>query len=458
MSRKTLNTSNLIALGPEKLADLLMEVSAGSADIKRRLRMELSHNLGTQELAHDLQKRLLAIRKSKARVGWRGRKALVRDLATQASLICEKITPSDPATAFGLLWQFIELAPAIHARTDDSRGEVAEVFRTALTALHQMAPLAQIDPATLADQVWAAVTTNTHGQWDHLIPLLAPTLGHPGMAYLQTLAQTYADMPLDTPQNTYAATRKARFIKWVLQEIAAAAGDTAAYIAQFAPDELTQKDVAAEVATLLLHEGQPTAALKLLQNATQGADPTDWDTAYIATLTALGHIADAQAHRLACFHDTLNAGHLRDYLKLLPDFEDVEAEDRARAHVLHHPGPHAALRFCLDWPDLLTAATLVETREFDGSDHALLTAAADALRPRHPLAAVTLSRAMIDDTLNTARTARYAHAADQLAECAALDGAITDYAPLPDHNTYLEALRRRHPRKTAFWSNLPPLV
>jgi hypothetical protein len=58
MSKKTLNTDNLEALGAKKLADLLIEVSTGSADIKRRLRLELSHNLGASELVHAIRKRL----------------------------------------------------------------------------------------------------------------------------------------------------------------------------------------------------------------------------------------------------------------------------------------------------------------------------------------------------------------------------------------------------------------
>jgi hypothetical protein len=51
MSKKTLNKANLADLGSDRLADLLLEVSTGSADIKRRLRLELSHNLGVSELA-----------------------------------------------------------------------------------------------------------------------------------------------------------------------------------------------------------------------------------------------------------------------------------------------------------------------------------------------------------------------------------------------------------------------
>lgn len=68
MSKRALNKANLVALGSDRLADLLLEVSTGSADIKRCLRLKLSHNLGASELAHDVHKRLAALRKSKTYV------------------------------------------------------------------------------------------------------------------------------------------------------------------------------------------------------------------------------------------------------------------------------------------------------------------------------------------------------------------------------------------------------
>ncbi|MCX8224904.1 MAG: hypothetical protein OTI35_02430, partial [Sulfitobacter sp.] len=113
MSKKTLNKANLEALGADRLAALLIEVSTGSADIKRRLRLELSHNLGAEELARDVRKRLASIRRSKSFVGWRKRKAMVKDLNTQAEMITAKIAPDAPTEAFELLWQFTELAPSV---------------------------------------------------------------------------------------------------------------------------------------------------------------------------------------------------------------------------------------------------------------------------------------------------------------------------------------------------------
>ena len=132
MSKKTLNEANLEALGAARLAHLLIEVSTGSAEIKRRLRLELAHNLGPEELARDVQRRLTSIRRSTSFVGWRKRKALIKDLNTQAVMITDKIGPEAPTLAFDLLWDFIELAPSVYERVDDSRGDVGEVFRSAL--------------------------------------------------------------------------------------------------------------------------------------------------------------------------------------------------------------------------------------------------------------------------------------------------------------------------------------
>ena len=142
MSKKTLNQSNLEALGAAQLAALLMEVSTGSADIKRRLRLELSHHIGPSELARDVRKRLATLRKSTSFVGWRKRKALLRDLTTQMGMITDKIAPEDPTLAFDLMWDFVDLAPSVFGRVDDSRGEVGAVFRDALDQVEALAPRA----------------------------------------------------------------------------------------------------------------------------------------------------------------------------------------------------------------------------------------------------------------------------------------------------------------------------
>ena len=208
---------------------------------------------------------------------------------------------------------------------------------------------------------------------------------------------------------------------------------------------------------LLLKDSKAKDAWGLLSNVADDEGSfgqEQWDNAYISTLTVLGRHNSAQAHRWLFFENRLSVDHLRAFLKGLPDFEDVEAEDRARAYVLTYPDVLRALHFCLKWSDLLTAAQLVKTRadELDGDHYELLTTAADALRERHPLAATLLWRAVIDFALVEDRASRYRHAASHLNDCDTVAPEIDTFDAFPSHDQYVDELRVRHKRKSSFWA------
>ena len=201
MSKKTLNEVNLAALGADRLAQLLIEVSIGSAVIKRRLRLELSHNLGAEELSRDMRKRLTSIRRSTSFVGWRKRKTLIKELDTQAAMIVEKIGSEEPTLAFDLLWEFIEMAPSIYERVDDSRGDVPEVFRAALLQFEGIAPRAVIGPENMAVRVWDALRDNVYGEFNGIIPVLAEALGDAGLEHLKKLVKAHHTAPAKSTEN-----------------------------------------------------------------------------------------------------------------------------------------------------------------------------------------------------------------------------------------------------------------
>lgn len=137
----------------------------------------------------------------------------------------------------------------------------------------------------------------------------------------------------------------------------------------------------------------------------------------------------------------------------MPDFDDMEAEEQAMAHVMAWPDVLPALQFLIDWPAPDRAARLLELRfpELDGDYYEILPPAAEVLAPRHPLAATLALRAMIDFTLGAARSTRYQHAARHLVECDALAARIADFGTFEPHTTYLARLRRDHARKSGFW-------
>ena len=130
-SKSTLNQKNLEALGAERLAALLIEISEGNANQKRRLRMELAGVESPAKLVGEIRKRLTSIGAATNFISWRTLKTFKADLQTQRRLIAEQVAPNAPHDALDLMWQFICLAAPVLERTTDTSGEVIEIFRQA---------------------------------------------------------------------------------------------------------------------------------------------------------------------------------------------------------------------------------------------------------------------------------------------------------------------------------------
>jgi hypothetical protein len=181
--------------------------------------------------------------------------------------------------------------------------------------------------------------------------------------------------------------------------------------------------------------------------------PVEWEQVRLAILETLGRTDEAQSFRWACFEKSLNPAHLRDYFARLPDFDDVDAEERALSLALDYPNVHQALAFLVTWPALDKAAQLAVVRreQLDGYHYELLTPAAETLAARHPLAATILLRTMIDFALEKGRATRYRHAARHLSECESLADAIDEFGEIEPHDVYAARLQAEHGRKSSFW-------
>ncbi|MDY8111087.1 hypothetical protein U0C82_18345 [Fulvimarina sp. 2208YS6-2-32] len=456
-SKTTLNAKNLKALGVDRLADLLIEITTGNAAAKRRIRLELAGQNGPDEVAREVRKRLATSARSQSFVDWHKHRALVEDLETQRKAITDVVGPADPDEALELLWRLIDLAPGLYERTDDSSGGVGDVFRQAVCDLGVVADHAKSDPDALAARVFDALCRNDYGQYDGLIETLGPALGESGLASLKArfvdwqrepLPKTRADkdrriIGYGSMGAIYAdeleARSKERTIGTALEQIADAQGDVDGYIAQQAKEAKAMPRVAADIANRLLDAGRSKEALAATDAVDRkrhfgGYNPChpEWEDARLAALEALGCKDDAQALRWAIFESRLNIEKLRDYLKKLPDFEDIEAERKAISLAFDHPDAYDALSFFLHWPDPGKAAELVlrDERDWNGDLYFILTPASEALADAHPLAATKLLRAMITFSLDEGRYKRYRHAARHLIECKRLAEKIDEFGAL----------------------------
>jgi hypothetical protein len=171
---------------------------------------------------------------------------------------------------------------------------------------------------------------------------------------------------------------------------------------------------------------------------------------------ALGRREEAQALRWKAFRRWLTPQHLRLYLRDLPDFDDVEAEDQAVAHALAHPDRNLALSFLVSWPNLEAANRLVLAHlgEMDGRDYGRLRPAAEALAERHPAAATLLHRFLAEDVLRRASSRQYGYAVCDVRACASLAFLLSEGSGFENHGAFLARLRREHGRKAGFWALL----
>lgn len=106
-SKKTVTAENLVQLGAERLADLLLLLAEEQPTIKRRLRLELAGEAGAEIIAAEIGKRLMALRSARSFTDWQRRPEFVRDLDLTRAMIAVRLfqaRPDPPAyTACGQL-------------------------------------------------------------------------------------------------------------------------------------------------------------------------------------------------------------------------------------------------------------------------------------------------------------------------------------------------------------------
>ena len=446
-SKTTLNAKNLEALGARRLAELVLDVTKGNAEAKRRLRLELAGEAGSGVIVAEVRKRIRTLGQSRSFIEWNKTKALIADLKTQLQFITGKIAEADPDAAFELIWEFLALSNPIYERVDDSNGRVQEVFHEALEYVADLASKAAPSPSVVAQHIIAALRNDEWGYYTPLIRELSDHLKTEGLEVLRGYLDGTEGAAL--PDYTQHAA---------LSMIADASDDIDAYIALQSDRQIRHPDVTAYVAGKLIDTGRAEEALAYLDAADTSSryfdDTVAWELARVSTLTALGRSEEAQAFRWTCFEASLNPDHLKAFLKELPDFEDDEAESRALEIAKAHESFELALVFLINWKAYSAASEMIIKRKLaiDGNHYQILTPAANALDGKYPLAASLLRRAMITFALDTGRYSRYKHAARHLLECESSAMAIEDFSGTESHVAFVEDLRSKHGKKSSFWA------
>ena len=209
VSRRKLNLDNLEALGAKRLAKLLMDVAESDAATNRRLQLELAAHEAPETVAAEVRKGS-QIARARSFVDWRKMRDLAADLEAQRRAIVDQVAKIDAADALELMWLFMDMADAVHARCDDSNGIISDDFRGACLDLGSLAEAVKPDPVALADRAFSALSENGYGQYDHLIETLSPSLGAKGLDHLKARFIELSKTPAEKPASRTATTRSTR--------------------------------------------------------------------------------------------------------------------------------------------------------------------------------------------------------------------------------------------------------
>ncbi|MFN6982681.1 MAG: DUF6880 family protein [Brevundimonas sp.] len=362
-SPKRLNAASLASLGADRLGELLMQAADGDALLKRRLRLVLAAEAGIEPLTAELDKRLTALAVGRVRVSWRKRPDLLRDLDMLRRAVVEDLAPVAPVAGLDRMIDWFDLFRGLTLRVKDLRGDMTAAFEAAAPDLWTAAQAALDDEAAIG-RLAAAIERHPldYARW----------IGAAGEALTPELSRALL--------NRLDIASGARGLRTAIRRLADRAEDLDLWLSLATPDEKGAPDFAAAAARRLLAAGRVVEARQALEAAlkptaanrrfTFGRSPSAgpptltpaWESASIDLLEAEGRKAEAQDLRWAMFERDLSASALRTYLSRLPDFDDVEALDRALAHAATYADFETALGFLMDWPAHREAATLVERR------------------------------------------------------------------------------------------------
>ncbi len=460
-SKASITIEKLTALGVGRLAELVAAQAEADRSFRKQVVLAIAADRGLPELLREIDKRIRAIGISRSFVDWQRAQSLTDELNGLRRSIVDDVGKSDPIAAADRMRTFLKLSGGVLRRAGESSGRIADNFRQAVEDIGVLwLAVPDRDANALAELTIDLHVADEYGVCEGAIAAMARALGPQGLAALRALFERrLASQPPVDVERWEAFSARCR-LRSGLAEIADALGDVDGFIAAMAQPGDRYVNVLA-IAGRLAKADRLAEALAWLEreDVRRSGDAVAALGLRTEVLERLGRRDEAQSLRWAEFERSLSLSLLRDYLKRLPDFEDVEAETRAVAIALEHRNVADALMLLVQMPNLAKADELVRTRlaEFDGRLYEIMLPAAEMLAERHPVAATLLLRRMVDSILERASSKQYLYAARDVRSCEDLAARLPADGSIESHAEFIARLRRAHGRKYGFWPLLEEL-
>lgn len=177
-------------LGADWLAALLLDAALHDASLVRTLRIAVAARDGADSAATAIDAEIKRLKRGTSLVDYQRVPAFARDLSALCAAIEGLLADADPAIALERMFDFIDLAPRLIERSDDSDGHIGDTIRSAAALLAaRAAPMLPAERAALRayqTYLWIMVSRTgssrlsrkrwTHRHAQHSAPGSKPSL------------------------------------------------------------------------------------------------------------------------------------------------------------------------------------------------------------------------------------------------------------------------------------------
>ncbi len=437
--------TQLIALGPEKLADALLAMTDnydGADTLVARL-------VATpDEKVKRFKAKLAGLRRSRRFIDWREVGSFARDLAGLLADLEEGV--EDGKVGVELVARFFECDRAVFERCDDSNGMVGGVFRHDASKIFVRFAAACPDKKWLTELLVKLFGGNDYGARDCLLESAAEFLPEENMRGLAEQLWQLAEKEKEEYQRR----------SWYngVEELAEQLGDAPLFEkARLAAWGKPGTAACLDIAEVYLKTGEAQTALTWIKRDKEpGAFLADKrDQLLQAIYTELGESEKVTEIAWKYFRRYRSVAGLNELLAVIgqEQRETVIAgqalEIMAAKRFSASDAKFLLLSGCLDQAENYLLQS-VEQLNGDFYDSLLPLAQAMEKEARY-LAASMLYRALLDSILRRAQTKTYSYGVRYLKKLDALAPAISNWQRFTGHEIYKNELKLAHGRKYSFW-------
>jgi len=436
----------LIAIGAENLADILLSIYNSNDDVQKQLDIIVAGtNEDPKKIISLIKKEINALRRSTKFVDYFGSRQLGDRLDKIRFYITEDLMPKSPLQAIELMKDFLNLHESTLNRVDDSSGEVGCSFTLGCIDLGKMYEEISLPITEVTEFVFTCYMNDSYGIFNQIIENFKNSLKEEGLELLKSKIQNVIN------------EKNINVIQRGLQAIADCQKDVDSYIkACFMTTNKLSTYEHLEIARRFIAQWKGTEALKWLDeiDLTQNENRKyQYRELKIQAFELNGEYDKAQQEALVWFEESLCPEVYGQILShATPEFKE-SFKLQAVAKAFEFREPHTALAFLMQVQEFEEAIKLTRLRidQLNGGQYYTLRPTAEIFRKIDPLAATLLYRKMLQAVVDGAKSKYYNYAAKDLVACGNLSTQITNWEIYDDHNKYLQELEIKHKRKVSFW-------